>query len=136
MAIFAVTFCLNTMTMKMMKREKKESDDKEPNNNNFILPEFSAHTCHCVCGTPIQTSSEIYYTQYCTHSRGAPGGSSDRDRYDSYDLKFNGQNHRPFIPNIGTSGHINPYLSKHGFYGGSNINKDRISVNGTYSHHK
>lgn len=64
------------------------------------------------------------------HFRG-PSGGSDRDRYDSYDLKYNGHSQRP-LPNIGGSGHINPYLSKHGFYGAGG-NKDRISVHGKYA---
>ena len=50
------------------------------------------------------------------------------NNYDSYDLKYNGQSHRP-TPNLASSGYYNPYLSKHGFYGTINP-KDRISIGG------
>ncbi|XP_055307931.1 peroxisomal membrane protein PEX13-like isoform X2 [Sitodiplosis mosellana] len=52
------------------------------------------------------------------------------NNYDSYDLKYNGQSHRP-APNFASSGYYNPYLSKHGFYGTINP-KDRISIGGGY----
>lgn len=56
------------------------------------------------------------------------GPSSGANHYDSYDLKYNGNSHRP-PANLANAGHINPYLSKHGFYGPINP-KDRISIGG------
>lgn len=51
---------------------------------------------------------------------------------DSYELKYNGNSNRPHT-NLGSSIHINPYLSKHGFYGPVN-SKDRISIGGGELH--
>lgn len=50
------------------------------------------------------------------------------NNYDSYELKYNGQAHRP-TNFVSSGGYINPYLSKHGFYGAINP-KDRISIGG------